>query len=203
MEAHYDLHALRQAVAAIEPSSGHDPKTLFTLGAEGVDRAVGGGLARGALHEVFAVTRRMPLPPPALRSDFVCAPPGVEKALLHRAAIRPRGRRCSSRWPPQDLSTGRKRLEAILAGFVAHGIFLPPARCVFVSRMDIDGGRRAAANLLETGGACSAELLLERLSTPETAPRVVRVSFRLQLRVSLAQPFRLRQAPDGTTRWRV
>lgn len=56
MEAHRDLHALRQAVAAIEPSD-KDRKTSFTLGAEGVDRAVGGGLERGALHEIFAGTQ--------------------------------------------------------------------------------------------------------------------------------------------------
>lgn len=56
MEAHRDLHALRQAVAAIEPSD-QDRKTSFTLGAEGVDCAVGGGLERGALHEIFAGTQ--------------------------------------------------------------------------------------------------------------------------------------------------
>ncbi len=48
------LHpALRRALAATAPRAPVEG-TLCALGAESVDRALSGGLARGALHEVFA-----------------------------------------------------------------------------------------------------------------------------------------------------
>ncbi len=47
------LSALRRSLAKLAPSSAPH-SGLFSLGAPLVDAAVGGGLARGAIHEVFA-----------------------------------------------------------------------------------------------------------------------------------------------------
>ncbi len=52
---------------------------------------------------------------------------------------------------PQDLSTARERLEGARAGLAAHGLDLPPARLVFVDRMDVEGGRRVTVELLDRG----------------------------------------------------
>lgn len=49
-----DIRALRQAVVAIESSGPARPRNRFALGAAGVDDILGGGLCRGALHEVIA-----------------------------------------------------------------------------------------------------------------------------------------------------
>ena len=48
------LAQLRQSLERLEPSRAPMRTDLFALGAAEVDRALGGGLARGRLHEVFA-----------------------------------------------------------------------------------------------------------------------------------------------------
>lgn len=48
------LSVLRQRIAPLEPRPLAKADGLFTLGADGVDQRLGGGLARAALHEVFA-----------------------------------------------------------------------------------------------------------------------------------------------------
>lgn len=48
------LSALRQRIARLEPEPLAKASGLFTLGADVVDQRLGGGLARAALHEVFA-----------------------------------------------------------------------------------------------------------------------------------------------------
>ena len=53
-----DLAALRRAIAALEPSQASSATDLFGFGAAEIDRALGGGLKRGALHEFYA--RRVP-----------------------------------------------------------------------------------------------------------------------------------------------
>ncbi len=50
-----DLAKLKQRLAASE-ALGRGEASLFSLGAEAVDTALGGGLARGRLHEVLAET---------------------------------------------------------------------------------------------------------------------------------------------------
>jgi protein ImuA len=53
MDGRRDIHALRQSLAALEPVGLIGPESRFSLGADGPDRALGGGLMRGALHEVL------------------------------------------------------------------------------------------------------------------------------------------------------
>ncbi len=50
---------------------------------------------------------------------------------------------------PQDLSTARERLEGLRAGLATHGLALHPERVVFVPRMDVAHGWRAALTLLD------------------------------------------------------
>lgn len=48
------LAQLRQSLERLEPRRSSDQATLFSLGHGGVDGALGGGLALGRLHEIFA-----------------------------------------------------------------------------------------------------------------------------------------------------
>lgn len=48
------LSALRNRIARLDPVPSARVQGLFPLGARSVDQRLGGGLARGALHEVFA-----------------------------------------------------------------------------------------------------------------------------------------------------
>lgn len=52
MDTATDIHALRQAVASLEPSIHPRPSGHVAFGAREVDQVLGGGLARGALHEI-------------------------------------------------------------------------------------------------------------------------------------------------------
>jgi protein ImuA len=52
MDAQRDIHALRQILSALGPARPDAPHKRVTLGTPGVDRALGGGLCRGALHEI-------------------------------------------------------------------------------------------------------------------------------------------------------
>ncbi|MDR4306721.1 hypothetical protein IHQ68_08830 [Chelatococcus sambhunathii] len=49
-----DLSALRRAISALERSSACERGDLFGFGAPEIDGALGGGIRRGALHEVYA-----------------------------------------------------------------------------------------------------------------------------------------------------
>jgi len=51
------LHVLRGKIARIERQRPIDAPALASLGVADVDRALGGGLARGRLHELFAAER--------------------------------------------------------------------------------------------------------------------------------------------------
>lgn len=53
MDRARQLGALRQALVRLDPSSETGRHGVFTLGAGPVDAALGGGLARGAVHEIF------------------------------------------------------------------------------------------------------------------------------------------------------
>jgi protein ImuA len=50
----HNLSALRQRIARLDPAPIAKASGWFTLGAGRFDQRLGGGLARGALHEVFA-----------------------------------------------------------------------------------------------------------------------------------------------------
>lgn len=52
MDTATDIHALRQAVASLEPSIRPRPNGHVAFGVGKVDAILGGGLARGALHEI-------------------------------------------------------------------------------------------------------------------------------------------------------
>jgi len=49
-----DLAGLRRKLALLERTSSPRAALLFPLGCPEVDRALGGGLGRGGLHEVYA-----------------------------------------------------------------------------------------------------------------------------------------------------
>jgi protein ImuA len=49
-----ELEALRDKVARLERGSSPMAEARFSTGSRAIDAAIGGGLARGALHEVFA-----------------------------------------------------------------------------------------------------------------------------------------------------
>lgn len=52
--ARADLETLREEVARLERGSSPVAAERFTTGSQAMDAALGGGLARGALHEIFA-----------------------------------------------------------------------------------------------------------------------------------------------------
>jgi len=53
-ESPFSLAALKRHIASIEGHSQARSDQLFTLGVEAIDAKLGGGLAKGRLHEVFA-----------------------------------------------------------------------------------------------------------------------------------------------------
>lgn len=53
MDRARQLGALRQALVRLDPSVAAGRHGVFTLGAGPVDAALGGGLARGAVHEIY------------------------------------------------------------------------------------------------------------------------------------------------------
>jgi protein ImuA len=70
-----DVALLRQALAKLETPALEAPVERFTLGVAGADGSLGGGLARGALHEIHAVS-----------PSHAPAASGFAGALLRRAA---------------------------------------------------------------------------------------------------------------------
>lgn len=75
MRAQSDINALRQAFVALQPAGFASGAGRFCLGASGPDEALGGGLGRGALHEIVA----------AEHADIAAAA-GFAAALCMRAA---------------------------------------------------------------------------------------------------------------------
>ena len=55
MDRARDIGALRQALASLDPLDQTGQSGLVSLGADPIDSALGGGLARGAVHEIFAL----------------------------------------------------------------------------------------------------------------------------------------------------
>jgi len=54
MDKQSNVHALRQLVAALQPAGLTGPGNRFTFGVGRLDEILGGGLCRGALHEIMA-----------------------------------------------------------------------------------------------------------------------------------------------------
>lgn len=111
------------------------PRNAITLGADSVDAVLGGGLARGALHEVFA----------AGQADVAVATGFV--ALLALCATLRSG--AQTLWVRQDFLDGQTGLLHP-PGLAALG--LDPARLVLVRAADVLGALRAAGEAAGCAG---------------------------------------------------
>ncbi len=127
------LAALREAISALEPDAPSRRAGLFQLGLPAIDAFLGGGLARGAVHEVYAG-----------RAQDAAAASGFGLGLGIRAAG---GRPLVwSRQDFVDVETGGLYGD----GLAAFG--LNPERLLVVRARDPTGALRAAAEALR----CSA-----------------------------------------------
>lgn len=181
------LPALRRAVAAREPGAAPGKTTLFGLGMPALDAWLGGGLARGGLHEVHAGHARQP-----------AASVGFGLGLALRAS----GRNPLV-WVRQDLSeseTGRIHGD----GLVAFG--LDPARLVVVRAGNPAGVLRAAAE----AGRCPAlgAALVEIWGMPQVLDLTASRRLALAARASGVTLVMIRLGTPpvpsaAVTRWRV
>ena len=131
--ARTDLSELRHAIAGLGPSAARAGTEPFSCGARDVDEPLGGGFARGALHEIYA-----------LAATDAAAASGFAAALALRAADRR-----PIAWARQDfvdVETGR----LYAPGLVELG--LDPNRLILVQARDAAGVLRAGAEALR----CSA-----------------------------------------------
>lgn len=155
-----DLAALRVKLAAVERSFSPSV-SAFSLGASSLDEALPGGLARGALHEVFAE-----------RSPDATAASGFAAALAVRAAAKEPHERRQSREKEvaKEIIWVRQRYgEMEAGGLYAPGLAefgLDPGRLILVDARDagdvLRAGEEAArcgvlgAVILEVWGKCKA-----------------------------------------------
>lgn len=183
------MAALRHALSLLEQGSVRSAPELFPLGAESIDESLGGGLARGALHEVYA----------AKGVADAASVAGFGLGVAMRAA----GQERSLLWVRQAYSdTEAGWLYG--AGLSAFGI--DPARVVLVRARDPTSVLRAAAE----GARCAAlgAVIVEMWGEPAVLD--LRASRRLALsaqRSGLALlMIRLGAEPApsaATTRWLV
>lgn len=120
------LEGLRKAVAALERGSSRPGAALFGFGLPALDATLGGGLASGALHEVYA-----------RRAQDAVAASGFALGLALRAS-----NERSIVWARQDFvddETGGPYGD----GLAAFG--LEPERLLLVRTRDPTGALRAAA----------------------------------------------------------
>ena len=131
--ARESLQALRRDLAALERTGAPQAAAIFSLGLPDVDTVLGGGLARGALHEVYADSLR----------DVVSAAGFAAALAIRAAAERPLV------WVRQDFAeTEAGSLSP--AGLAELG--LDPSRIILVRARDALGVLRASAEAL----ACTA-----------------------------------------------
>ena len=182
----HDLDVLRRQLSALSRGTGPATHALAPLGCASIDAALGGGLARGALHEVFAAT-----------ADAASAT-GFALALALRAA----GER-PSLWVRQDFS-GVETGELYAPGLAELG--LAPERLILVRARDGPGVLRAA----EEAARCPplGAVLIE----PWGAPRVLDLTATRRLALAaevsgvplIMLRMAARPAPSAaTTRWEV
>jgi protein ImuA len=134
------LAALKEALARIEPGVMASASPHFRLGFQPIDGPLGGGLALGAIHEVFAA-----------RMADAAAASGFAMALATRAA--PAARTVWVRQHMVDVEFGRPHGP----GLVSLG--LDPGRIVLVRAGDAAATIRAAQEAARAGvpGAVVAE----------------------------------------------
>lgn len=120
-----DLGALRQAIRKIEGSAPEDACGAVPFGVAGLDAALGGGLARGALHEI-AATRESDIP---AATGF-----GLALAFLAGSEARSEPAERSTKraviWIAEDMALNESGLP-YGPGLDAHG--LPPERLITVA----------------------------------------------------------------------
>jgi protein ImuA len=120
-----DLGALRQAIRKLEGNTLEDAFGAVSVGVTGLDAALGGGLARGALHEI-AATRESDMP----------AATGFGLALAFLAGSEAKNEqadRAAKRaiiWIAEDMALNESGLP-YGPGLDAHG--LPPERLITVA----------------------------------------------------------------------
>lgn len=120
------LDRLRRAVAVLERDSSRPGAGLFDLGLPALDAALGGGLASGAVHEVYA-----------RRAQDAAAASGFALGLALRAS-----NERSIVWVRQDF------VDAETGGLYGDGLAafgLEPERLILVRTRDPTGSLRAAA----------------------------------------------------------
>jgi protein ImuA len=116
-----DLGALRQAIRKIEGGLPEERHGAVSFGVADLDAALGGGLARGALHEI-AATRESDMPAATgfgLALAFLAGSGQTERAA-QRAVI----------WIAEDMALNESGLP-YGPGLEAHG--LPPERLITVA----------------------------------------------------------------------
>ena len=182
------IDTVRPAAARVSPLAPPAPEAdPIALGAEAADRALGGGLARGALHEVYA----------AGGADIAAAT-GFVAALAHRAAgARP------ILWLRQD---ALDPLEGELHAPGLAEIGLAPARILLVRAPD-------ARALLRAGGegarsAAPGVVIIEPLGEPRLLDLTATRRLSLAARASATPVLLLRAGASpmpsaAVTRWMI
>ncbi|MDB5601953.1 MAG: hypothetical protein JWN71_3997 [Xanthobacteraceae bacterium] len=116
-----DLGALRQAIRKLEAGALEDAFGMVPFGVPGLDAALGGGLARGALHEI-AATRESDIP---AATGF-----GLALAFLAGSEQADRAAQRAVIWIAEDMALTESGLP-YGPGLDAHG--LPPERLITVA----------------------------------------------------------------------
>lgn len=117
-ESSLSLAALKRHIASIEGHGRARSEGVFTLGADAIDAKLGGGLAQGRLHEVFAT-----------EPEDGASAAGFAMMLALRAAAAPK----PILWLRQD---GAERREGCLHAPGVAEIGLDPARLILAVASD-------------------------------------------------------------------
>ncbi|MDH7797751.1 MULTISPECIES: hypothetical protein [unclassified Beijerinckia] len=185
--ARESLQALRRDLAALERTGMPQAVDFFSFGLPDVDEALGGGLVRGALHEVYAHSLR----------DIVSAAGFAATLAIRAAAHRP------VVWVRQDFAeTEAGSLSP--AGLAELG--LDPSQIILVKARDALGVLRASAEAL----ACAplGAVLVEPWGQPGVIDLVATRRLSLAAAATGVPALMLRPAAAplpsaATTRWSV
>lgn len=187
MDRARQLGALRQALARLDPSIESGRHGVFTLGAGPVDAALGGGLARGAVHEIF----------PAHAADIAAAA-GFGVGLALRAA--PEAPLLWVRHARSEIETGTLYAQ----GLAETGLAVD--RLVAVHVNDIADGLRASLEGLRCSGL--GGVIFESWGTSSHLDLTASRRFSLAAEESGVTGFVLRAMAEpepsaAATRWQV